>query len=146
MQIHFPEMLMSGTVLAEAGWHMEAVLEGSAPAGGIKQPEVEGPGIDARVFAIGWAELLVFREGGVQEDDGAGGSCHLAPRLVAVNPLRGWRASCSSERRPQKVRLRLLKRGSQWLFILPGMAESWRRRRMTWKPRRTENAKQRQWH
>ena len=44
---------MSGTVLAEAGWHMEAVLEGSAPAGGIKQPEVEGPGIDARVFAIG---------------------------------------------------------------------------------------------
>ena len=44
---------MSGTVLAEAGWHMEAVLEGSAPAGRIKQPEVEGPGIDARVFAIG---------------------------------------------------------------------------------------------
>ena len=78
---------MSGTVLAEAGWHMEAVLEGPVPGGRIKQPEVEGPGVDARVFAIGCAELLVVREGGIQEDDGAGGPCHLAPRLVAVNPL-----------------------------------------------------------
>ena len=46
---------MSGTVLAEAGWHMEAVLEGPVPGVRIKQPEVEGPGVDARVFAIGCA-------------------------------------------------------------------------------------------
>ena len=62
---------MSGTVLAEAGGHMEAVLEGPTPGGGIVEPEVECSRVDARVFAIGRAELLVLREGRVQEDDGA---------------------------------------------------------------------------
>lgn len=70
--LHFLE-IMSGTILAEAGRHMEAVLEGPSPGGGVKQPEVECPGVHAGVLPVDGAELLVLREVWVQEDDGAGG-------------------------------------------------------------------------
>ena len=64
---------MSGTGIAEAGWHMEAVVEGPAPGGLVIQPEVECSRVDARVLPVHRAELLVLREVGVQEHDGAGG-------------------------------------------------------------------------
>ena len=66
---------MSGTILAEAGRHMEAVLEGPSPGGGVKQPEVKCAGVHARVLPIDGAELRVLGEVRVQEDDGTGGPC-----------------------------------------------------------------------
>ena len=64
---------MAGTSLAEAGWHMEAVIVGPAPGGLVIQPEVECSRVDAGVLPVHRAKLLVIREVRVQEDDGAGG-------------------------------------------------------------------------
>ena len=74
LSLHFLE-IMSGTILAEAGGHMEAVLEGRSPGGGVKQPEVECPGVHARELPVDGAELLVLGEVRVKKDDGAGGPC-----------------------------------------------------------------------
>ena len=64
---------MSDTSLAEAGWHMEAVVVGPSPGGLVIQPEVECSRVHAGVLPVHRAKLLVIREVRVQEHDGAGG-------------------------------------------------------------------------
>ena len=64
---------MSCTSLAEAGWHMKAVIVGPSPGGLVIQPEVECSRVDAGVLPVHRAKLLVIREVRVQEHDGAGG-------------------------------------------------------------------------